>query len=93
MADYFHEETLDPVDVVLDHQKKENLDKNLAQTSLYVYELTDEQARLLYSKAMGSGSAYTGDWIPGANVHINGERVIYIQSKGSFVKTVLPASL
>lgn len=93
VADFFYEQRLEPVDVVLDQQKQENLHKNLAQTYQYVYELTDEQARLLSSKAEGTGSVFTGNWVPGANVHINGERVIFIQFRGSFVKMVLPASI
>ena len=89
MTDHYHyPETLDPVQEKLDHQTKEQFEKNYAQTVRHVYELTYEQAQMFYQIGVGSGSG--GNWVPAKAVFINGEVVLRIKFRNTTVLDVLP---
>jgi len=81
---------LEPVAVCLGKQAPEQLEKNYAQGTHNVYELTDEQAQLLYRTVMGSGAGITKNWVPGRSVEINGEAVLYIKFKGEHTHHIFP---
>ena len=87
---YYYPEKLEPVQEILDHQTDEQFGKNYAQTMRNVYELTDEQAQMLYRIALGSGTPYEGDWEPAKAVFINGEAVLRIKFRNTTVLDVLP---
>lgn len=87
---YHHPEQLEPVQVNLDAQTPEQLQKNYAQTTRNTYELTDEQARELYNAGVGTGNAYDGNWVPARVVHINGEVVIRLKLRGTTAYTMMP---
>ncbi|UHG95788.1 hypothetical protein [Pseudomonas sp. 7-41] len=81
---------LEPSVACLNKQTDDQLEKNYAQCNHNVYELSLEQAQLLYRTALGSGSAIQKNWIPGRAVEINGEPVLYIKFEGSHTHHVLP---
>jgi hypothetical protein len=87
---YYYPEELLSVEEVLIHQTKEQLEKNYAQTTLNVYELTDEQAAQLFKAGVGSGSVREGNWVSAKTVLINGEPVLRIKFRGSHTQNVLP---
>lgn len=87
---YYCPEALEPVEEVLDQQTETQLNRHYAQTAYNVYELTDGLAAELARAAEGSGSVFTGNWVPAKTVLINGEVVLYFKFKGSHVKVSPP---
>lgn len=81
---------LEPSTACLDNQTDDQLGKNYAQCTYNVYELTLEQAQLLYRTVMGSGLDVQNNWVPGRPVEINGEPVLYIKFEGSHTYHPLP---
>ncbi|NMX94270.1 MULTISPECIES: hypothetical protein [unclassified Pseudomonas] len=91
MTEHYHyPEKLEPVQVNLDQQTDEQLQKNYAQTMYNTYELSDDQLRELHSAGVGTGSPFDGNWVPARVVHINGEVVIHLKPCGTTTYTVLP---
>lgn len=87
---YYCQEELSPAEEVLDRQTDHQLNRNYAQTTHNVYELSDLLAAELARAGCGSGLAITDDWVPAKTVLINGEIVLYIKFKGNHVKMMLP---
>ena len=76
------------VDECLNKQTDHQLERNYAQCTHNVYELSDELFAEIANIVFGTGSVFTGDWVPGRPVTINGERLLWIKRRGDHVNIV-----
>lgn len=76
------DDRLEPVIEVLDHQTDDQLHRNFVQTLYSVYEVTEAQAYEIRRIGFGSGSIFTGDFVEGRTVTINGEVVLSLKMSG-----------
>lgn len=85
---YEYSLTEPPANEVLDRQTQHQLSRNFAQGTHNNYELTDVQFNEISTIVFGSGSAYTGDWVPGRPVTVNGETLLWLKRRGDHVRIV-----
>lgn len=81
----------EPVNECLDKQTAHQLLKNYAQGTHSVYELNDEQFDEVLKLVRGSGNFFTGDWVDGRPVTINGEALLRIKQRGTH--STIPTTL
>ncbi|MGZ9738075.1 hypothetical protein ACXX83_06475 [Pseudomonas sp. GNP012] len=81
----------EPVDECLNKQTDHQLERNYAQGTHNVYELSDAQFDEVYKLVAGSGNFFTGDWVESRPVTINGEALMWLKQRGDHVRIIVPA--